>query len=283
MSADLHEGIEAYVTNVLSLYDSVQQLGAESRSHALSKHREYSAGQVEWDGVAGGRGENDRIFPLDMKVKEQYERLLGSDLSKVRIHTGPEADSITRSNGALAVSIGYDLYFSQGMYAPDSEEGLKLLAHELAHVVQFQRGDRLLYAEDIAVLEDHALALETALADVRLHGVHRSVIAADGTESVDPEGLAEARAESGQEAPLSIATTETGMDAFRGRSRATRYHVQLPSGETVVMGKDEYQQMIERVSSSVREWLEEERVVHTSEGYDRLLLRFYRWLHRSCA
>lgn len=283
MSADLHDGIEAYVENVLALHGSIQQLDAESRSQPLSKHREYSAGHVEWDDVSRRGGETDRFFPLDMKVKEQYERLLGSDLSKVRIHTGPEADSIARSNGALAVSIGYDLYFSQGMYAPDSEEGLKLLAHELTHVVQFQRGDRLLYAEDIAVLEDHALALESALADVRLHGVHRSVIAADGSESVNPEAIAEARAESGQEAPLSISTTGTGMDTFRGRSRGTRYHVQLPSGKTVAMRGDEYRQMIERVSLGVREWLEEEQMVHTSEEYDRLMLRFYRWLHRSCA
>jgi hypothetical protein len=38
--------------------------------------------------------------------------------------------------GALAYTVGPDIMFGSGMYAPRSHGGLRLLAHELAHVVQ---------------------------------------------------------------------------------------------------------------------------------------------------
>jgi hypothetical protein len=68
-------------------------------------------------------------------------RLSGSlgDLSDVRVHTDDTSDRLNRSVSARAFATGTDVYFAKGEYNPGSETGDKLIAHELAHVVQ-QRG-----------------------------------------------------------------------------------------------------------------------------------------------
>jgi hypothetical protein len=57
----------------------------------------------------------------------------------VRVHTDDTAAALNRSVSARAFATGTDVYFGPGEYRPGSAEGDKLLAHELAHVVQ-QRG-----------------------------------------------------------------------------------------------------------------------------------------------
>ena len=68
-------------------------------------------------------------------------RMAGSfgDLSDVRVHTDDSADKLNRSVSARAFATGSDVYFAQGEYNPGSASGDRLIAHELAHVVQ-QRG-----------------------------------------------------------------------------------------------------------------------------------------------
>lgn len=70
-----------------------------------------------------------------------FEPRFGVDFSAVRIHTGGRADEVARSINARAFTVGQDLVFGAGQYAPGSPEGRKLLAHELTHVVQ-QGGGR---------------------------------------------------------------------------------------------------------------------------------------------
>jgi hypothetical protein len=75
---------------------------------------------------------------LDSGVAERLSGSLG-DLSDVRVHTDDTADRLNRSVSARAFATGTDVYFAGGEYKPGSESGDKLIAHELAHVVQ-QRG-----------------------------------------------------------------------------------------------------------------------------------------------
>ncbi|SIR10240.1 protein of unknown function [Alkalispirochaeta americana] len=282
MSRSIHGEIRRYVEDVLALHRGIMQLKEDGGTHSLLRKKDYGGGQVGWD-VQEHRRDEDRVFPLDMATREQYERLFGVDLSLVRIHLGPDAEAITRSNGALAVSIGYDLYFSQGSYAPDSEEGLKLLAHELAHVVQFQRGNRLVYAEEIELMEEYALAMEASMSRVRLHGVHGPIVGT-GTESgIDPEGLDEALRDAGQEGYAGGNPEEKSMAAFENRNRRITYRVQLPSGRMVRMSRGEYHAVMDRVSDGIRAWLEDERRARTTEEYEQLMLRYYSWLQRACA
>jgi hypothetical protein len=63
----------------------------------------------------------------------------GVDFSSVRLHYRG-ADRICRAFGATALAVGSDIYFRDGAFAPHTPDGLRILAHELAHVVQQHHG-----------------------------------------------------------------------------------------------------------------------------------------------
>src|SRR5262249_8006202 len=60
------------------------------------------------------------------------------DLGHVRIHADSEAARSAREVSALAYTVGSNIVFDSGQYAPGTPDGQKLLAHELVHVVQQQ-------------------------------------------------------------------------------------------------------------------------------------------------
>lgn len=74
--------------------------------------------------------------PLAASDQAFFAPRLGADLADVRIHDGPDADRAARSVGARAFALGADLVFARGAYRPTEPAGRRLLAHELAHVVQ---------------------------------------------------------------------------------------------------------------------------------------------------
>ena len=78
-----------------------------------------------------GRGQ-----PLSAGIREPMEGALGFDFGSVKIHTDPQADELNRAVNSRAFTIGSDIFFRQGAYAPRAEAGRELLAHELTHVVQ---------------------------------------------------------------------------------------------------------------------------------------------------
>ena len=74
--------------------------------------------------------------PLDPQTRAFFEPRFRRDLSDVRVHTGATAAASAREVGARAYTSRSDIVFSEGRYAPGPSAGKKLLAHELAHVVQ---------------------------------------------------------------------------------------------------------------------------------------------------
>ena len=75
------------------------------------------------------------------------EAFFGSDLSPVRIHTGAQADASARALNAQAYTVGNEIVFRQGHYAPGMAWGRRLLAHELTHVVQKGPGAGLVHRQ----------------------------------------------------------------------------------------------------------------------------------------
>jgi hypothetical protein len=67
------------------------------------------------------------------------EPRLGADLSDVKVHPSGDSASAAKDLGARAFTVGTDVHFNAGEYAPGSREGDRLLAHELTHVVQGQK------------------------------------------------------------------------------------------------------------------------------------------------
>ncbi|GLQ45928.1 hypothetical protein GCM10007862_09790 [Dyella lipolytica] len=74
--------------------------------------------------------------PLAPTVRQDMEQRLGFDLSAVRIHSGPAAECSARELRADAYTLGHDIVFGAGKFAPDTQQGRHLLAHELVHVQQ---------------------------------------------------------------------------------------------------------------------------------------------------
>lgn len=81
--------------------------------------------------------------PLSNDVRAYMEPRFGVDFSQVRVHADAGAVELARAVNAHAFAVGKDIVFGDGQYAPHSDDGKKLLAHELTHVVQQGGGGRL--------------------------------------------------------------------------------------------------------------------------------------------
>ncbi len=78
--------------------------------------------------------------PLEGSTRTYMESRLGHDFSDVRIHTGPKADESARAIHAQAYTVGTNVVFQAGKFAPDTPSGAHTLAHELTHVAQQKAG-----------------------------------------------------------------------------------------------------------------------------------------------
>jgi len=74
--------------------------------------------------------------PLDSATSAEMGERLGCDLSRVRVHSDERAAASAEAVGAVAYTVGQDVVFGRGRYAPRTPGGRALLAHELAHVAQ---------------------------------------------------------------------------------------------------------------------------------------------------
>lgn len=94
---------------------------------------------------AGGTERPDHLFDalhrsrgnkLSESERDFFEPRFGRNFEDVRVHTGPDAATAAESIQAKAFATGNDVFFGEGEYQPNTDEGTRLMAHELAHVVQ---------------------------------------------------------------------------------------------------------------------------------------------------
>ncbi len=117
---------------------------AKSRSRAIggAKSR-HSARDSRSSALADRALRPSRLpaKPLEPTTRVQMERAFQHDFSRVQVHADPTAGAAVARVGATgAFAIGRQLYFAAGCYDPVSLRGRRLLAHELAHVVQQDHG-----------------------------------------------------------------------------------------------------------------------------------------------
>jgi hypothetical protein len=74
--------------------------------------------------------------PLDAETRGLMEPRFGQDFSNVRVHTDAKAAESANEVDALAYTVGQDMVFGAGQYAPGTNSGQRLMAHELTHVMQ---------------------------------------------------------------------------------------------------------------------------------------------------
>lgn len=97
--------------------------------------------QVTPDLVGQINGLRGRGQPLPESEHAFFEPLFRHDFGQVRIHADVRAAEAARTVNARAFTLGRDVVFEAGQYAPGTMRGRKLLAHELTHVVQQTASD----------------------------------------------------------------------------------------------------------------------------------------------
>jgi outer membrane protein OmpA-like peptidoglycan-associated protein len=117
--------------------DAGEALVQTKKSGSVSENTGTSVPDNLLHNLGGGQS-------LPESVQEEFGPRLGRNLSDVRVHTGPAADVATAAVGARAFTLGRDLVFAPGEFAPGTGEGRRLIAHELVHwVQQGGRADRI--------------------------------------------------------------------------------------------------------------------------------------------
>jgi hypothetical protein len=112
----------------------------------LDTHSPQSATPLMQNQINGLRGSGQS---LPDSVKSYFEPRFGQDFGSVRLHTDSRAAQLAQSLNARAFTVGRDLVFGAGQYAPQTLEGRKLIAHELTHVLQ-QSHDRSIIRRKIS-------------------------------------------------------------------------------------------------------------------------------------
>jgi hypothetical protein len=109
----------------------------EEKLHRKESTNGEVHGSSELDNYVGSLGSSGQN--LSSTYRQFFEPRFGQDFSNVRIHTDSVAAKSAQSINALAYTTGNNIVFNNGQYAPESDSGKRLIAHELTHVVQ-QRG-----------------------------------------------------------------------------------------------------------------------------------------------
>lgn len=111
----------------------------------LAQRQTHSAGLVDAsdvDVVSSAPGK-----PLDRGARAFFEPRFGHDFGHVRIHDGPDAAASAHALGAKAYTLGPHIVFGAHRYDHGTEDGRRLLAHELTHVVQQDSGASVIQRE----------------------------------------------------------------------------------------------------------------------------------------
>jgi hypothetical protein len=105
-----------------------------------------AAGNRAVDGLLGSAGQQAPPIvgdvlrsggqPLEPDTRADMEQRFGEDFGLVRVHTDARAAESARAVQAKAYTVGQDVVFDRGKFAPETQVGMKLLAHELVHTLQ---------------------------------------------------------------------------------------------------------------------------------------------------
>jgi hypothetical protein len=121
--------------------DCEEELGRKPRAQVQRKEHAGETPAITPSVAANIQSLRGGGSALPAATRAFFEPRFGADFSNVRVHTGTPAQEIAESISAKAFTVGRNIAFNAGQYAPHSQEGQRLLAHELTHVIQ-QQGHR---------------------------------------------------------------------------------------------------------------------------------------------
>lgn len=123
-----------------------EHLQTKREATSLAPGPEAGAAPPIVDDVLRSPGE-----PLDHHTRHFMASRFGHDFGGVRVHAGAQASASARAVQALAYTVGNNIVFGPGRYAPSESSGRRLLAHELTHVIQQSGGGGARAAQRIPV------------------------------------------------------------------------------------------------------------------------------------
>ena len=214
--------------------------------------------------------DEDRVFPLECDLRNQYERIFSVDFSKVLIHLGAKADLLTRDLNAQAVTKGQDIYFRSDQYAPHTQEGQTLLAHELKHVQQFQTGQNMSAPEDIKDLEHGADSVEGVLSSAHLHSLSKPVLSDDSETGTDET---EENLISSIDGIASQSDFPLAEQPINSKETINIIRVHLDSGNTIDFTQSEYQELLKDLERKLGNYLEDQEMALMPEDYLEFMKR----------
>lgn len=133
---DAHEReAEAIADSVMTGGGQSSPLRSRQVATRIDRQSEASRASVHANPTPAGPG-----APLDHDTRDWAEERFGRRFEDVRIHSGRDANTQAQRLSARAFTVGSNVTFASGQYAPETAAGRHLLAHELAHVVQRQSG-----------------------------------------------------------------------------------------------------------------------------------------------
>ena len=74
--------------------------------------------------------------PFEPALRQEMEQRFGHDFSRVRVHSGTAAEQSAQDVNADAYTVGHNMVFGAGRFAPSTHVGRRLIVHELTHVLQ---------------------------------------------------------------------------------------------------------------------------------------------------
>lgn len=115
--------------------------GAAQAPVRIQRLSAQPSGQADAAPASVDRVLNSAGAPLEPALRQDMERRFGHDFARVRVHTGALAAQSARDVSAHAYTVGHDIVFDSGRFDPGTQQGKRLLAHELTHVVQQSGSD----------------------------------------------------------------------------------------------------------------------------------------------
>jgi Domain of unknown function (DUF4157) len=111
-------------------------LGVSSATPRIQRYTAQPTGDIDAAPTSVDRVLSSAGRPLEPAIQQEMGQSFGHDFSRVRVHTSAQAEQSSRDVNANAYTVGHKVVFGLGQFAPRTQTGRRLLAHELTHVVQ---------------------------------------------------------------------------------------------------------------------------------------------------
>jgi len=126
--------------SVASAPGQISRESAARKEQDIATRQMKRAGSAESPAVEAPPAVHEMLSsagrPLDEPTRGYFEPRFNQDFSQVRVHTDERAAASAQALGALAYTVGPHIAFGGSNFAPSSDDGRRLIAHELTHVVQ---------------------------------------------------------------------------------------------------------------------------------------------------